>query len=422
MNAKEMYELAMASGTSLDLEATCARFLESLVQIKGLSHASVWLQHRVLVGDGEYGEKVEQKAVRLIEVPASLAAKQSVSVPLDAPLLKALEGVRFLSLGIPDRRLEGILERDLMRTGKAAVLRLGSLGFLVIAASRRFSFSRSEMETLAEPVAKFVGSLEGCVAHQTLNREVALRKRLDSELRHREEHFRALIENAIDLIFVLDYAGTVKFASPSVEPVLGLQPEALLRQSVFGMVHPEDVATLMGAVKDDLQRPGIGPFLELRMRSSGEMWRTFAVRTNSLLSAPSVAGIIMNCHDITELRQLTVELDRAREEALASSKARGEFLANMSHEIRTPMNGILGMASLLLDTKLSPEQRDYLETMRTSGTALLSVVNDVLDFSKIESGGSSWRPSRSIFVSVWKTRSTCRRRPPLRRASSWCTG
>jgi PAS domain S-box-containing protein len=386
MNAKEMYELAMASGTSLDLDATSARFLEALVQIKNLSHASVWLQHRVLVGDGAYGEKVEQKAVRLLEVPTSLAPKQSVSVPLDAPLLQSLKDLRFLSLSVPDKRLAGVLDEEALRTGKAAVLRLGGLGFLLIAASRRFSFSRSELETLSEPVAKFVGSLEGCVAHQTLNREVALRKRLDSELRHREERFRALIENAIDLILVLDYAGTIKFASPSVEPVLGLRPDDLVGSSAFGIVHPEDVAALMSAVKTDLQRPGVGPSLDLRMRSATDEWRTFAVRTNSLLSAPSVAGIIMNCHDITELRQLTEELDQAREAALASSRARGEFLANMSHEIRTPMNGILGMASLLLDTKLTQEQRDYLETMRTSGTALLSVVNDVLDFSKIESG------------------------------------
>ncbi len=386
MNAKEMYELAMASGTSLDLEATCSRFLETLVRIKGLAHASIWLQHRVLVGDGAYGENVESKAVRLLEAPTGLAPKQSVSVPLDAPLLQSLKDLPFLSLGIPDKRLAGVLDGDVVRSGKAAVLRLGDLGFLLIAASRRFSFSRSELETLAEPVAKFVGSLGGCVAHQTLNREVALRKRLDSELRHREERFRALIENAIDLILVLDYAGTVKFASPSVEPVLGLKPAALMGSSVFGMVHSEDVAALMSAVKNELQRSGIGPSLDLRMRSASGEWRTFAVRTNSLLSAPSVAGIIMNCHDITELRQLTIELDQAREEALASSRARGEFLANMSHEIRTPMNGILGMASLLLDTRLTQEQREYVETMRTSGTVLLSVVNDVLDFSKIESG------------------------------------
>jgi PAS domain S-box-containing protein len=102
--------------------------------------------------------------------------------------------------------------------------------------------------------------------------------------------------------------------------------------------------------------------------------------------ATSECGTVCLITDITDLKRHEEELRRARDEAQTAARVKAEFLANMSHEIRTPMNGVLGMAELALGTTLTPRQREYVAAIKSSAEALLTVINDVLDFSKIDAG------------------------------------
>ncbi len=186
-----------------------------------------------------------------------------------------------------------------------------------------------------------------------------------------------------DFVLVTDGDGRITYVNEAVLARSGWTREELLGRPWQLFLAPSNPPGLSERIAAETLAGGFRGDLLNVTRSGEEFW--VALRTSILRRDGEAAGFVCVSRDIDERKRVEDELTAARDAAEAASRAKTEFLANISHEIRTPMNAVIGMAGLLLDTALTAEQRDYVETIRTSGDTLLTLLNDVLDFSKMES-------------------------------------
>jgi len=203
------------------------------------------------------------------------------------------------------------------------------------------------------------------------------------------EYFRTLIENATDHIVVVDVAGTVLYQSPSVLRANGMTLEEAVGRTAAEELHKDDAQAMLQTLAEVSRKPGGSQSITFRSRRKDGSWFPVEGICTNLLHDPVVNGIVINARDMTERHRMEQELRQAREEALEASRLKSEFLASMGHEIRTPSAGVLGMARLLPDSGLTRQQREYDDSVRSSAESLLSLLNDVLDFSRIEAGKCS---------------------------------
>jgi len=228
---------------------------------------------------------------------------------------------------------------------------------------------------------------------------------LEDELRK----YRTLLENSGDIIYALDFGGSISFVTSNVQQILGYQPDEILGRNFLSLLPPDQHVLAVRAFGEQLTQPRSNTFRTDLLKKDGS-WLSVEISARAYYENDVPMLQIGLVHDITvrkemeaevfqrncELRELynnlnnTVrELRQANQHLDDATRHKSEFLANMSHELRTPLNAIIGFSEVLYDQTFGPlsdKQRRFVDNILNSGKHLLALVNDVLDLSKVEAG------------------------------------
>jgi PAS domain S-box-containing protein len=237
--------------------------------------------------------------------------------------------------------------------------------------------TRRNAESLESAVQERTSELAD--ANQRLESEIVERRRSEEALRFTQFS----VDNAPEAMFRAAPDSRLLYANTAACKVLGYSTAEFEARSTSD-IFPEISGNAWPVFWESLQASG---HLTFETRSRAKDGSEIPVELTAAFFAFGGKEVLCaSARDITIRKRIQAELSSARDAALESVRIKSRFLANMSHEIRTPMNGVVGMAELLLHTNLNREQRDYVDIIRGSGDALLNLINDILDSSKIDSG------------------------------------
>ncbi len=270
-----------------------------------------------------------------------------------------------------------------LRGAAAAILALDTG---IILALQLFQRSYSELTLLQ--FLMLILSLAGLV----LGALISERDDSEQKLSEEEARMRLLLESTGEAIYGVNNQGEWTFCNQALLRLLGYESQQeLLGRNIHDVMHHtrRDGTPYPREECSQLTELTAGKKIhveeELLWRADGSSFEA-EIWSHPLVENGVSLGAVVTFIDITERKKAQRAMEQAKEDAEAANRAKSDFLANMSHEIRTPMNGILGMTTLALETNLDAEQREYLGMVKSSGESLLTLLNDILDLSKIEAG------------------------------------
>ena len=219
-----------------------------------------------------------------------------------------------------------------------------------------------------------------------ITRDITERKQLEENTKKAQENLETILDAIPDLLFEVDLEGRIYHYHSHRSDLLAVPPSVFMGKLVQEVLPDKVSKTIKEAMQEaDEKGWSMGRQYELNL-PQGKHW--FEISVSPIIeSSPNERHFIILSRDITDRRNAEIDLQKSKAEAEENNRLKSIFLANMSHEIRTPMNGILGFTELLKDPNLSQqEQQEYIDIIEKSGVRMLSILNDIISISKVESG------------------------------------
>jgi len=307
-----------------------------------------------------------------------------------------IRGNKFRYVNPFFRELTGYTREEVLQIEVGNIVHNKSLNLVLEDGSNRFVPGRYELKMLTkdgdERWVDFSGGLIDVDGKKEIigtAYDISQRKKAELTI-EAQLRFIETVLDAIPLpVFYKDLKGAYKGCNTKYEEFTGKSRLEIINRTA-GDILPPHIAEQQNRKDQIVYTESVSQVYESALKNSDGALRHMIIHKALYRDGNGdPAGVVGILFDITDRKEMEEAIRKAKEAAEAASLAKSEFLANMSHEIRTPMNAIIGMTGLLLDSQLSEDQRDYSEVVRASATSLLSIINDVLDFSKIDSGRMS---------------------------------